>query len=64
MKSRVMLQVADRRIVQEEWTVPAMSSTEAILAVEACGMCGSDLEQYRGTFVSQQDYAISLYTGP
>ena len=54
MKSRVMLQVADRRIVQEEWTVPAMSSTEAILAVEACGMCGSDLEQYRGTFVANK----------
>jgi threonine dehydrogenase-like Zn-dependent dehydrogenase len=52
MKSRIMLQVADRRIVEEEWEVPPMSSTEAILEVEACGMCGSDVEQYRGTFVA------------
>jgi threonine dehydrogenase-like Zn-dependent dehydrogenase len=52
MKSRIMLQVADRRIVEEEWVVPPMHSTEAILEVEACGMCGSDVEQYRGTFVA------------
>jgi threonine dehydrogenase-like Zn-dependent dehydrogenase len=47
-----MLQVDDRRIVEEEWTVPAMGATEAILEVEACGLCGSDVEQYRGTFVA------------
>lgn len=52
MKSRVMLQVDDRRIVQEEWDVPGVGSTEALLEVEACGMCGSDVEQYRGTFVA------------
>jgi threonine dehydrogenase-like Zn-dependent dehydrogenase len=52
MKSRVMLQVGDRKIVEEEWEIPPMSSTEAILEVEACGMCGSDVEQYRGTFVA------------
>ena len=54
MKSRVMLQVGDRRIVEEEWTVPPMRSSEAILEVEACGMCGSDVEQYRGTFVANR----------
>jgi threonine dehydrogenase-like Zn-dependent dehydrogenase len=52
MKSKVMLQTGDRKIEEEEWEVPAMSSTEAILKVEACGMCGSDVEQYRGTFVA------------
>jgi threonine dehydrogenase-like Zn-dependent dehydrogenase len=52
VKSRVMLQVGDRRIVEEQWSVPPMRSTEAILEVEACGMCGSDVEQYRGTFVA------------
>ena len=31
-----------------------MGSTEAILEVEACGMCGSDVEQYRGTFVANK----------
>ena len=54
MKSRVMLQVGDRRLVEEEWNVPPMRPTEAILAVEACGMCGSDVEQYRGTFVANK----------
>lgn len=49
-----MLQVGDRKIVQEEWTIPSMGSTEAILEVEACGMCGSDVEQYRGTFVANK----------
>lgn len=52
MKSKVMLQVGDRKIVEEEWQVPQMRSSEAILEVEACGMCGSDVEQYRGTFVA------------
>ena len=52
MKSRVMLQTGDRRIVEEEWQVPPMRASEAILEVEACGICGSDVEQYRGTFVA------------
>ena len=52
MKSRVMLQTGDRRIFEEEWQVPPMRAGEAILEVEACGICGSDVEQYRGTFVA------------
>lgn len=54
MKSRVMLQVDDRRLVEEEWEVPAVGPKEALMKVEACGMCGSDLEQYRGTFVANK----------
>jgi threonine dehydrogenase-like Zn-dependent dehydrogenase len=47
-----MLQTGDRRIVEEMWDVPAMGPGEAILEIEACGICGSDVEQYRGTFVA------------
>ncbi len=54
MKSRVMLQVDDRQLVEEEWEVPPVGAKEALLKVEACGMCGSDLEQYRGTFVANK----------
>jgi threonine dehydrogenase-like Zn-dependent dehydrogenase len=54
MKSRVMLQVDDRTIVPEEWEVPPVGPREALLKVEACGMCGSDVEQYRGTFVANK----------
>lgn len=54
MKSRVMLQVDDRRLVEEEWEVPRVGPKEALLKVEACGLCGSDLEQYRGTFVANK----------
>jgi len=54
MKSRIMLQVDDRRLVEEEWDIPPRGPKEALLKVEACGMCGSDLEQYRGTFVANK----------
>ena len=54
MKSRVMLQVADRRLEPEEWEVPVVESAQALMRVEACGMCGSDVEQYRGTFTANK----------
>ena len=53
MKSKVMVQVADRRIEQDEHEVPRVGPGEALLRVEACGLCGSDVEQYRGTFAAK-----------
>jgi len=44
MKSQVMIQVADRRIVQDEWEIPRVGPTEALMQVEICGICGSDVE--------------------
>lgn len=48
MKSLVMLQVDDRRIVQAEWEVPNVGPGQALMRVEACGICGSDVELYKG----------------
>lgn len=31
--------------------IPEITPDQALLRVEACGMCGSDAEQYRGAFV-------------
>ena len=53
MKSRVMVQVADRRIEPDEHEVPPVGPGEALLRVEACGLCGSDVEQYRGNFAAK-----------
>ena len=52
MKSRVMVQVADRRIVEDEHEVPPVGAREALLRVEACGLCGSDVEQFRSTMAA------------
>ena len=52
MKSKVMVQVADRRIEEDEHEVPPVGPREALLRVEACGLCGSDVEQFRGTMAA------------
>jgi threonine dehydrogenase-like Zn-dependent dehydrogenase len=44
-----MIQVADRRIVQDEWEIPRVGPTEALMQVEVCGICGSDVEIYKGS---------------
>jgi threonine dehydrogenase-like Zn-dependent dehydrogenase len=44
-----MIQVADRRIVQDEWEIPRIGPTEALMQVELCGICGSDVEIYKGS---------------
>jgi threonine dehydrogenase-like Zn-dependent dehydrogenase len=52
MKSRVMIQVADRRLVPDEWEVPNVGPGEALMQVEVCGICGSDVELYKGEFAA------------
>jgi threonine dehydrogenase-like Zn-dependent dehydrogenase len=63
MKSRVMMQVADRRIVEQEWNVPPVGAREALIKIDACGMCGSDVEQYRGTFAANKILRYPLIPG-
>lgn len=53
MKSRAMVQVAARRLEMECIEVPRLRADEGLLRVEACGLCGSDVEQYRGRFVEK-----------
>ena len=47
-----MVQVADRRIEEDEHEVPPVGPREALLRVEACGLCGSDVEQFRGAMAA------------
>ena len=53
MKARVMAQVGDRRLEMIEREIPKVGPDEALLQVEACGLCGSDVEQYKGNFVQK-----------
>jgi threonine dehydrogenase-like Zn-dependent dehydrogenase len=48
MKSKAMVQVDDRRLELIEHPVPALPTGGALLRVEACGLCGSDVAQYDG----------------
>lgn len=53
MKSQAMVQVSARRLELEEIEVPPVGAGEGLLRVEACGLCGSDVEQFRGHFVDK-----------
>ena len=53
MKARAMVQIAARRLEMEEFEIPKVGETEGLLRVEACGLCGSDVEQYRGHFAEK-----------
>ena len=53
MKAKAVAQIADRRFEIIEETVPRIAPDEALLRVEGCGLCGSDVEQYRGAFVEK-----------
>ena len=48
MKSRAIVQTAPKKLEMRELRVPDVTDDTAILRVEACGICGSDLEQYDG----------------
>jgi len=48
-----MVQFGDRRLEMVEREIPVVQPDEGLLRVEACGLCGSDIEQYRGHFVQK-----------
>lgn len=43
-----MVQTAKRTLEKRSLPLPAVTATTAILQIEACGICGSDYEQYEG----------------
>ncbi len=47
--SRVVVQEGTRQLALRELAIPAIEDDSAILRIEACGICGSDVEQYTGT---------------
>jgi threonine dehydrogenase-like Zn-dependent dehydrogenase len=46
--SRAVVQTGARRLELRELPVPEIDDDSGLLAVEACGICGSDAEQYHG----------------
>jgi threonine dehydrogenase-like Zn-dependent dehydrogenase len=47
-KSRVVVQTGPRHLEMRELPLPEIDADSALLRVEACGICGSDAEQYAG----------------
>ncbi len=47
--SRAVVQEGPRRLVMRELPIPEIDADSALLRIEACGICGSDVEQYTGT---------------
>lgn len=63
MKSKVMIQVDDRRIEGDEVEIAKLGPENALLRIEACGLCGSDVEQYRGAFTAKGMVRYPLIPG-
>jgi threonine dehydrogenase-like Zn-dependent dehydrogenase len=47
---RAVVQTGDETLELHEFERPAVGPDEAILRVEACGICGTDVEQFGGAF--------------
>ena len=59
MDARAAVQTGDRRIELQTLTLPdRLSDDEAVLAVEANGMCGTDWEQYKGALATTARYPV------
>ena len=48
LTSRAIVQTAARQLELRELPLPDIDDDSALLRVEACGICGSDVEQYEG----------------
>ncbi|RIK97892.1 MAG: alcohol dehydrogenase, partial [Proteobacteria bacterium] len=46
--ARAMVQTGVERIEPRELPLPEIGEDDALLAVEACGICGSDVESFQG----------------
>ncbi|HXZ88312.1 MAG TPA: zinc-binding dehydrogenase [Candidatus Binataceae bacterium] len=47
-KARAVVQVGDRQFEIQQFDLPSVGSDDALIRVEACGICGSDVDQYDG----------------
>ncbi len=47
--TRAVVQTGPRQLELRELPIPDIDDDSALLRVEACGICGSDVEQYTGT---------------
>ena len=65
MAERVVaaIQTGPRAIELDEFPRPAIGRDDALLRVEACGICGTDVEQYRGQLEGTIDLRYPLIPG-
>jgi threonine dehydrogenase-like Zn-dependent dehydrogenase len=53
---RAMVLVKPKTLVAREFARPAIGPDDGLLRIEACGICGSDYEQYEGAQPPHEDY--------
>lgn len=63
MKSRAMVLMGPQHFEMMELDVPTLCPGEALLRVEACGLCGTDIEQYEGRMAYQDAEAFPAIPG-
>jgi threonine dehydrogenase-like Zn-dependent dehydrogenase len=47
-KARAVVQVGDKKFEMQQFELPRIGADDALMPVEACGICGSDVDQYDG----------------
>ena len=58
--ARALVLEAPRHLAVREFRVPAVGDNDALVRVAACGLCGTDHEQYTGELASGPAAAIAL----
>jgi hypothetical protein len=53
---RAAVLVKPKTLEAREFARPAIGLDDALLKIEACGICGSDYEQYEGAQPQHEDY--------
>jgi len=53
---RAAVLLKPKTLEHREFPRPAIGSDDALLRIEACGICGSDYEQYEGAAPQHEDY--------
>src|SRR5258708_37363429 len=52
MSAKAMVLVRAQRLEMEEFPLPGIGSEDALLRIEACGLCGSDVEPDDGALAA------------
>jgi threonine dehydrogenase-like Zn-dependent dehydrogenase len=47
-KARAVVQVGEKRFELQQFDLPRIGADDALMRIEACGICGSDVDQYDG----------------
>src|SRR2546421_12475630 len=53
---RAVVLTKPKTLEAREFPRPAIGADDALLRIEACGICGSDYEQYEGAQPPHEDY--------